>query len=342
MRKEYIKTLLKFLGVTAALILLYRIRAVFFPFILAGFLAYLLHWPVDWMEKRGIKRGTGIIVSYLLLGLIIYLTANIFLPSFIEEINDLLKVLPGYLQKVQYFLERQQAGINKESLPLAVKKSIIAEIKSLEKSIAGLLNSVLTAIKWVSTRLFDFLLAPILAYYILKDVHDLKKRLISYLPVQFRDEAIIFFRVCDSVFGRFIKGHLLICFVVGIVTGLALFFLNIPYSFLLGLIAGLLELIPYFGPILASIPILTIALIKGKIYFLKTLIVILLIQQLEGNVLAPKILGESLGLHPLIVIFLLLSGFSLGGVIGMILAVPMAAVVRNLYIIFRRREILRS
>ena len=109
------------------------------------------------------------------------------------------------------------------------------------------------------------------------------------------------------------------------------------YSFLLGILAGIMELIPYFGPILASVPILAIALLKGKILFIKTLVAIILIQQLEGNVLAPKILGDSLGLHPLTVIFLLLSGFTLGGVVGMILAVPLAAIVRNLYILFRLR-----
>ncbi|GAV22442.1 AI-2E family transporter [Carboxydothermus pertinax] len=331
--------LLKLLGIIAALIFFYRIRAVFFPFILAGFLAYLLHWPVDLLEKWGIKRGFGIILLYLVLGFIIFLIAKFLLPSFVRQVNDLLVVLPGYLNQVQAFLDRQQEGIDRGTLPPEIKKSLMTQIDTLEKSLAQMLKSILSALWGVSSRLFDFLLAPILAYYILKDVHKLKKGFLSYLPPHLQDEALIFLRVCDNVFGRFIKGHLLICLAVGIVTGLVLYLLKMPYSFLLGLLAGVMELIPYFGPILASIPILAIALLKGKILFFKTLVAIVLIQQLEGNVLAPKILGDSLGLHPLTVIFLLLSGFTLGGVAGMILAVPVAATARNLYILFRRRGI---
>ena len=334
---KFLYFFLRVTGIVVALIFFYQIRAVFFPFILAGILAYLLHWPVEWLEQKKINRGFGILLLYLVLGIMIFLITKFFLPSFIKQINELIAVLPGYLNQVQEFLDRQQAGIDRGSLPPEIKKSLLIQIDSLEKSIAGLLKSLLTTLWGISSHLFDFLLAPILAYYILKDVHNLKKSILGYLPVNFRDEAVIFLKVCDHVFGRFIKGHLLICLTVGIITGLILYMLKIPYSFLLGLLAGIMELVPYFGPILASIPILALALLKGKVLFIKTLIAIVLIQQIEGNILAPKILGDSLGLHPLTVIFLLLCGYNLGGVLGMILAVPVAAVVRNLYFLFRWR-----
>ncbi|HEX3032252.1 MAG TPA: AI-2E family transporter, partial [Bacillota bacterium] len=132
----------------------------------------------------------------------------------------------------------------------------------------------------------------------------------------------------DQVLRGFIRGHLLVCGLVGGLSALGLYLIGVPFALLLGIIAGILDIIPFFGPILGAVPALALALLQSWQATIYTLLLFVIIQQVEGNIITPKILGEAVGLHPLIIIFALLAGGHLWGVTGMIIALPLAAVIR--------------
>jgi len=129
---------------------------------------------------------------------------------------------------------------------------------------------------------------------------------------------------------KFIRGHLLVASMVGVLTSLGLALVGVKFYLLLGIIAGIADLIPYFGPIIGAIPAVGLALLNSSQQALYVLLVMVVVQQVENNLLSPKILGDSVGLHPVVVIFVLLAGGHLFGILGMLLAVPLTAILRIL------------
>jgi len=170
--------------------------------------------------------------------------------------------------------------------------------------------------------------APILAVYIIKDWEKIKAALLSILPPASRREAIILTDKIDLVWIEYLKGHLLVSVLVGLATGIVAMIIGVDFALVIGIIAGLTNLVPYFGPILGGIPAIILALAQSWQDGLYMTGAIILIQQLESNWLTPKIIGDKLGMHPLIIVFALLAGGELLGILGMLIAVPLTAALR--------------
>jgi predicted PurR-regulated permease PerM len=162
----------------------------------------------------------------------------------------------------------------------------------------------------------------------LKDSNHISTRLLNFLPVSIREEFINLWGKIDNVLTNFIRGHLLVAGIVGLLTTIGLLIIKMKFALILGIIAGLADLIPYFGPILGAVPAVVLALLDSNVQVFYVILVMIIVQQLESNLLSPKILGDSVGLHPLAVIFVLLTGGHFFGVVGMIIAVPFAAVIK--------------
>ena len=174
--------------------------------------------------------------------------------------------------------------------------------------------------------LFIYLLTPILAYYLLRDKAIICEKINGIFPCAYKQRIAYLCREIDRVLTKFIRGHLLLALIVGILMAIGLSIINVKFAILLGIFAGVLDLVPYFGPILGAIPAVAIALLDSKSKAIYVIIITVLIQQLESNYLSPKILGESVGLHPLAIIFVVLAGGHLFGFLGLVLAVPAAAI----------------
>jgi len=174
-------------------------------------------------------------------------------------------------------------------------------------------------------------IVPIVTYYFLVDGELIFNKLLLILPTEKRVLAKKVITHIDKVLSRYIISQLLLSLIIGILTTIALFFLKVKFSILLGVFNGVLNIIPYFGPIIGGIPAVFIALMESPSKALWTLVIVFIIQQIEGNILSPKITGDSTDMHPIIIIILLLIGDKLGGFIGMIIIVPIGVIIKIIY-----------
>ena len=177
------------------------------------------------------------------------------------------------------------------------------------------------------SKIFNFILIPVITFYMLKDLDYFKNQLILLIPKSKRSKLLYLFKDIDNVFGKYIRGQILISIFVGILTTIMLIIIKVRYALVLGIFSGLSNIIPYFGPIIGMIPTLIFALLDSPSKAMYAAGAYLLVQQIESGIIAPKVIGESVGIHPIYIILALLIGGKLFGVTGLIIAAPVAAVI---------------
>jgi predicted PurR-regulated permease PerM len=173
-----------------------------------------------------------------------------------------------------------------------------------------------------------YILSPVIAIYFLADWKILEQGFLRVIPQRWRMEWRRLWQDINHVIRQFVRGNIIVAVIVGVLIGVGVKLVGMEYALLIGLICGVSDLIPYFGPVIGAVPSVLLALIKSPGMALKVILIILIVQQLEGNVISPKLMGESVGLHPLWVVFALLASGEIAGFWGMFLAVPLAAVIR--------------
>mgnify|MGYP005847528247 CR=1 FL=1 len=327
------------------LLMIYLSRGIINYLLISFFLAYAMNPLVEFFQKRGARRDWAILTVYLILFLIGALVIQLLVPRLITDLTKLLQNLPRIFQDIQGLGERTIERFNSWQLPFdlrIVTKEMIGRGQSL-------LRKVLTELGQGLLNLFSqsvFIgLIPLIAYYISRDYPEIKGRVNHWLSNNLGDHWTQTFLKIDAVFRHYIRGQLLDTLMVGILLGFGLSLLGFEAAFLLGLIAGLFNLIPYFGPILGAFPVILIALLKSPWLAVYVVALFLLVNQLEVMVLAPRIIGGNLGLHPVTIIYFILIGGKIGGLLGMILAVPLGAIaiilLKSIYEIcfgFKERE----
>lgn len=307
---------------------LYLLRGLFFSFLLAVLLSYLINPLVGAISKRGAPRVAAILWAYLALLLVM---AGFFMygfPLIIDQLNMLVEAIPQYTIQAQEITQSIQDRYSHLGMPDGMKQVFDERIRWLEETMLERVGNILASIVGLVGSIFKIILAPVLSFYILKDLELIKIKALSILPAAWRDEAVDLFKQIDRVLGSFIQGYLLVAAIVGGMTAVVMALLGVDFALMLGMFAGLTELIPYFGPIIGAVPAVCLALLESKWLAVKVVAAFFIIHQLEGNIISPKILGDRVGLHPLVVIFSLLAGGELYGLAGMLLAVPAAAVLR--------------
>ncbi|WP_010531081.1 AI-2E family transporter [Lentibacillus jeotgali] len=295
------------------------------PFLIAVLIAYLLYPIIQKMHKHGLPKSLAILLIYMLFfGGAGYLIYRIY-PAVIEQTSDLQEQLPQMIEMYRNIIYSLYEYTS--FLPETVHDRMDGLISEAETYIEDLLTDLVRSF----TKIFDMIIVitviPVLVFYILKDFETIKKYVKKWIPWKYHERTRILCQSIDEGLGSYIRGQLIVCLFVG-VTAFALFkFLDIPYALLLAIIMGLTNIIPYFGPIIGAIPAVAItATISGKLV-LFVLAGIFAIQVIDGNLLSPYIVGKSINIHPIAIIFALLLGGQLSGVIGMILAVPVLAVL---------------
>ncbi|NPV27744.1 MAG: AI-2E family transporter [Firmicutes bacterium] len=315
------------LGLTT-LYFLYLVRSILPPFAWAVVLAYLLNPLVVLLECHGIPRMFGILLIYLGLAALVVLLVTVGLPTMSDEIDELVSVLPHYTQHAQDLVQNAQNEYAQAPLPHSVREAIDQGIERVQVTIIQVLRDLVQGMIGLFSGVLGLVLVPFLAFYILKDVELIKKKLISLLPKSCRGDILTICQEIDQVLSSFIRGHLMVCCLVGVLTGVSMFLLGVKFSLIIGLIAGIADLVPYIGPIISAIPAVGLAMLQSPLLAVYVVIVFIVIHQIESNVITPKIMGDCVGLHPLVVVFALLAGGHLLGIVGLLLAVPGVAVVR--------------
>jgi predicted PurR-regulated permease PerM len=296
------------------------------PFLIACLIAYLLYPIVQKIHQYNIPRSIAILLIYLLFfGGIGYLIYRVY-PAIVTQLRDLEDYLPQLVAMYQDII--YQVYESTSFLPETVHDKIDDMIQSMEQAIDAIIGKLIGGV----TKIIDFIVIltviPVLVFYFLKDYEKIKDYVKRFIPGKYRDSASNLVHAVDEGLGGYIRGQLLVCLFVAITSYLIYQFLGIKYALLLAIFMGLMNFIPYFGPIIGAIPAVLIALtVSGKMV-LFVFIGVFAIQLIEGNLLSPYIVGKSIKIHPVAIIFALLLGGKLGGVLGMVLAVPTFTILR--------------
>lgn len=310
----------------------FRVRQVLPPFLFAIIITYVLSPVVDFGERKGLSRGQALAGTYVALAVLVVLLAVYVVPVLLVEINRLIANLPMFVDALQRAILDFEGYYARTALPPAVREAINQSIETnlgkIEEHTATLLGGLVTGVMGVFSSLFNLILGPILAAYMLKDFRKFHRNIENAFAPARRKYINAFMADVDRVLSGFLHGRLIVSLVVGVLAAVALQLLGVRFALILGLIAGLTNLIPYFGPFIGAVPALLLAGLDNWALFFKVGILYLAIQQLDGFVISPRILGTRTGLHPLGVIFAVLAGGVLFGFWGLFLGVPTAAVLK--------------
>jgi predicted PurR-regulated permease PerM len=296
------------------------------PFIISAFITYLLHPIVERLHAGGLHRGAAVFIIYVIffggIGLAIYKG----LPEIVKQIKELTVSIPALAEQYKGFttLIQEKTSAWPEGIQERVDDGIVSIEKRLDTMLTGILNSMVEIVNSV----FTIALIPFITFYMLKDYKIIKKAVWYLTPRKWRQGGILFLRDVDQSLGSYIRGQLFVCVLVGSTSALFFWLFHMKYPLLLGLMIGITNVIPYFGPVIGAIPAVIIASTISVKMILVTVIIVFAMQFLEGNVLSPLIVGKSLHMHPLMIILALFAGEETGGIVGMILAVPILAVIK--------------
>ncbi len=247
------------------------------------------------------------------------------IPVFVKQTAELREHLPEVTVKAQSFVD----GVNKNRwVPDSIRKGFNHSLEKLENKISGAISDYVNQIGDTIGLLFVACIIPFLAFYMLKDFQLLEKTAIAIVPKSHRFQTLKVFLDIDIALGNYIRGQLIVCMIVGILAYLGYWLIHMPYPLLLASIVALFNIIPYLGPFFGAAPALLMASTISWKMVLLVLLVNLAIQILEGNMISPQVVGKKLHMHPLVIIFALIVGGEIGGIIGLILAVPLFAILK--------------
>jgi predicted PurR-regulated permease PerM len=299
---------------------------VVYPFLIAALITYLLHPLVEKIHDLGLHRGLAVVIIYSLffggIGLALYKGV----PAFISQTKDLAENLPQVADQYRFWLSEIQERTSQ--WPMGIHERIEDGIVSFEERIEAILSSVMSGMLNIINSIFIIAIIPFIAFYMLKDIKVLKKSIWYLTPRKWRKQGILFLRAVNESLGSYIRGQLIVCLIVGTVSTLLFWFIDMRFPLLLGFIIGVTNVIPYFGPIIGAIPAVIIAATVSLKMVLFIIGIIFILQFAEGNILSPLIVGKSLHMHPLMIMLALLAGGEVGGVVGLILAVPILAILK--------------
>jgi predicted PurR-regulated permease PerM len=336
--------------VTALIIavILYLGRDAVTPFLLGLLLIYVMDPMVGWIHRRGVPRGLAVLLVYLLVFGGAILALSLLLRPLVSQVIGFIGDLPRFNQAVDEALGQLRGIYQGLELPPTLREAVDRAIADLGNAAGAFdirsLLPIASGVFGAIGALFGFLIVPVWAFYLLKDRERLLAGFDRSLPDGWRRDTWAVLRIIERVFGRWLRAQILLGLVVGAATFAGLIVLGlliderfIRFAILLAVVAGLFELLPIIGPILSMIPTLVVALTVSPQAVVAVVVLYLVVQQLENNVLVPKIQGEAIELHASLVIFSLIIGGSIAGLLGAVLALPITAAGKEIYrYLFRR------
>jgi len=319
-------------------VFLYYARRVVTPFFIAFAAAYLLDPLVDKLETWKLSRTTAVVVLLSSFFLITFAACLILIPLFRVQVHTLAENLPDYLAAfkgwLQPFLE-QVAGIDKEKIQEVMQEGA-QKLGELPVQLLG------TATSWVWSSIssvvnvilvmVNIVIIPVAMFYLLRDFDDIVARVGRLVPPRFAGKITEVAKEIDSVLSQFVRGQLMVATFMAVLYSLGLYFCDTPMSLFIGMIAGYANLVPYLGLVLGFIPAIVLTFLQFQTWqsLIGVVVVFGVVQALEGMVITPRVVGDKVGLHPVVIMLAVLVGAELFGLLGVFLAVPVAAVLNVL------------
>lgn len=309
------------------------VRTLTLSILIAAMLAYFLNPLVKSVKNKfKISDTLAILAVFLVVILIFLILGFTVFPKTVSDVKNLIMKFPEYykqtLESINEFLGQYEVfkNINLDNNFIA---NNLSKIYSKQKANAA--NLIVSSAKNVMSFIFSLVLTPIFTFYFLKDKDDIREKLKNMIPKQKNDRLMKLFSKMHQDMTKYISGKIKMAVFVGFATFIMLLALGVEFSFVIGIITCVADIVPYVGPLMGLIPAFVFAFIESPIKALWIFVLYLFIQWIENNIVGPKILSEETGFHPIVVLFLLIVGGSLFGFLGMILSVPIALVIKTVY-----------
>ena len=335
------------LVVVAAILTVYWLLAttgfLLAPFVLGFGFAYVLDPLVDGLVERGLGRSVAIVLLALPVAGVGVMAVLFGIPALVGQVDELVQAAPELVARIGEWLSGIREflvgvpGVDEDSIPDLSNldpDEIVAFLQERREQLAsGTWRGVLglgRGLGSAATVAGYVVLTPVLTFYLLRDYDGILARLSGLLP-RGREAAVVeFAREYDVLLSRYLRGQLTVALIIGAMTGTLLFVVRFPYAFLLGALAGVMGLIPFLGLVLSLIPAVIVALVSGSVLvsLVKVAVVYALVQILDGGVISPRIVGDSVGLHPVWIVLALSVGGFFFGFVGILISVPVAVGVK--------------
>lgn len=319
-------------------LILYGLGSALTPLIIAFFLAYLFFPIIQKIEHLGIKRHYTVLGVFLALSIMSFLLVILFVPKIIQDTKFFVNELPYSVSKV---IDRTELIANEWGIPLKLnKETITAYLKEhtselstqlmsgLSTSVTGILSST---VSWILSILNLFLI-PLFFFYLINDYEKIIQGIQSFIPSEWKPKFNHYLKLSHEISRDYIRGQLLVAGILSLLYAVGLTLIGLKFGFLIGLLSGFLSIIPYAGFTIGF----TLSLLIGAANYdqlsslVGVVVIFSLVQSLEGTVITPKLVGNKVGLSSLTTMLALIIGGNLLGIIGMLIAIPIAAILKNI------------
>lgn len=319
------------------------------PFIIGFCIAYLLNFILkfyehkifeySWIKKINLKskakRSVGLVCAYITSFIIMYVSIKFVFPQLLDSIVGLINDIPMYINETTKIINNVLRSLNIEEKYLyLINDNFNKFIEYIIKVATNLIPILGTLITRIASSIWNILLGIVISIYLLADKEKFfglsKKVVYSIFSNSAAKRVIQITHRSNDTFGKFLVGKILDSFIIGILTFIILSVAKMPYAILVSVIVGITNIIPFFGPFIGAIPSFIIILFVSPIKALWFLVIIIIVQQLDGNIIGPKILGDSIGISAFWILFSILVAGKFLGIVGMIIGVPLFAVVYSI------------
>lgn len=309
--------------------------AYLFNFILEFYEDFVLENVFDMKRNKKIRRLIGILLTYITVFLILYLFLNFVLPQLVSSVGGLVNDIPTYVTDISKLITNFSEELNIEE---GYYNLILEKWEELVNYVIRFATELIPKLgnfaKGILSSIWNIVLGIIVSIYLLIDKEKFmalgRKIIISIFSEKNAERTMELVRRSDSIFGRFLGGKILDSLIIGVLTFVVLKVFKMPYVILISFVVGITNIIPFFGPFIGAVPSFFIILFVSPIKAVWFLLIILVIQQIDGNIIGPKILGDSLGISAFWILFSLLVAGKLLGFMGLIIGVPLFVLIYSI------------
>jgi len=321
------------------------IAQVIFFFLVAGLIALVLNPLVHGLERVHVNRYVGVFVVYVGFVAVLALVAALVWPPVVQQLRNLTTALPGMADQAGDTIMRLQRLSDRAGLSIDVQAQLRASLTALADRVLSFTSNVVDVGVTVVRQITYLIIIVVISIYMLLDAKRIGRFVAEHFPTHSVSDGEEYVRRAKTAVVDYVKAQVLLSAALGGSVGLAMWFLGMigafpsgaRYALFFGVWAGLMEAIPYLGPVLAAVPPSLVAAFDSPLSALWVIITFVLIQEIEGHILVPVIMGSRFRVHPLVVIFAVLAGGEIHGITGMLIAIPLIPLVKETIVFLRPR-----
>lgn len=324
MKKSSLKSLIILLLALVIILVIYISRSIIQPILISLILAYILNPLVKSLTQKGFSKKVAVILALLLLIGFIVIIIYYVIPGIIRDVMGILYNSNEYKDSFTKYI----GNFRLDGMPEYLKNVLNNNIVKIQNMGIEYLNNFFNALLNFTMELPTYVLTPIFIYYFLMDSEHFIKLIKNIIPISIRSKASELWNEVDGVLSSFIRSQLILSLIISLMTFAAMLILNVKFPIIIAFINGITNIIPYFGPVIGFVPAFLAAISQSVNKAILVTVAFVIIQQFESSVIAPKLMGDTLGIHPVFIIIIILLGGKYFGGWGLLLSVPIAAIVK--------------